>query len=343
MFKQLVLLGLLLLPSMFSHALVVLQYHHIDTRTPAITSTRPEIFKEHLELLAAEEMPVLNFLQALKNLEAGKPLPEKAVAITFDDAYLSIYEQAWPLLKARGWTFTIFVNPQQIDNKVKNMMSWEQLLELQQHGVTIANHSQTHPYLIEHDEPLDVFLEREINGAEQRLKEMLGTSHKLFAYPYGEFNLPIMNWLAEQGYYGVGQHSGAIGATTHPQALPRYPAGGVYANPKTLISKLYTLPFAIAPQEFKEQVLAQNNPPTLSLALPIEDFLPRQVQCYSGSEGALNVMYEVQDTNLHLTTQAKKEITSGRDRYNCTAPSLSKPGWFYWYSQPWVNTAVKKR
>ena len=33
----------------------------------------------------------------------GTPLPDKTAAITFDDGYISIYDTAWPLLKAKGW------------------------------------------------------------------------------------------------------------------------------------------------------------------------------------------------------------------------------------------------
>ena len=346
--KKLFLCCALALLSLPSNALVVLQYHHIDDHTPPSTSTRPEVFKQHLELLKNEQMVIVDLMQALKDLDAGKALPDKAVAITFDDAYLSIYSTAWPLLKKEGWPFTIFVNPKQIDAKLPNMISWEQLKELQDQGVIIANHTQTHPYLIEADlnkniGGLDTYLNQEINGAEQRLKEKLGSSHKLLAYPYGEYNLAIMNWLKQQGYTAFGQQSGAIGVTTNRQALPRYPAGGVYANPETLKNKLYTLPFAIRAKQYQEPVLAANNPPKFTLDIPIDDFLPKQIQCYSGNEGALATAVTVQDGVAQVTTQAVNPINTGRDRYNCTAPSLKQRGFYYWYSQQWINPTVPNR
>lgn len=328
-----------------AQALVILQYHHISDDTPAITSTRPADFLAHIKLLEKEGMQIVDLKQALEKNKNNEPLPEKAVAITFDDAYSSIYENAWPTLKELNWPFTIFVNPKQIDNKVANMISWEQLKEMQDAGATIANHSQSHPYLIEPyaDKDLATFLDREINGAELRLKEMLGTSHKIFAYPYGEFNADIMQWLKAQGYMGIGQHSGAVGPSTNLQAIPRYPAGGIYANPSTLKTKLYTLAFPISAEQFVDPVLQGNNPPTLDLEFSLKDIYLNQIQCYSGTEGAINTDLSQAEGVIKITTSAKREIKAGRDRYNCTAPSRSKPGWYYWYSQYWINTDVKKR
>lgn len=342
--------ALLMSLSLPSQALVVLQYHHIDDDTPAITSTRIDDFDEHIELLQEEGMEIVDLKDALHKVKNNQSLPKKAVAITFDDAYLSIYENAWPKLKELQWPFTIFVNPKQIDNQVANMISWEQLQEMQDAGAIIANHSQSHPYLIEHDsnqdgseQALADYLDKEINGAEERLLEKLGTSHKIFAYPYGEFNTDIMQWLKAQGYMAIGQHSGAVGPNTNWQAIPRYPAGGIYANPSTLKTKLRTLAFPISGDQFVDPVLGDSNPPTLELSFRLDDIHLNQVQCYSGAEGALSTEVSQDAGLIQLNTAAKKPITAGRDRYNCTAPSRKNPGWYYWYSQYWINTDVSNR
>lgn len=331
--------------SFSTQALVILQYHHISDDTPAITSTRPADFLAHMQLLQDEEMQIVDLKDALHKIQNNQPLAKNAVAITFDDAYDSIYDNAWPKLKELNWPFTIFVNPQQIDNKVANMITWPQLKEMQDAGALIANHSQTHSYLIEphQEKDLATFLDKEINGAEQRLLEELGTSHKLFAYPYGEFNADIMQWLKEQGYIGIGQHSGAVGPDTHFQAIPRYPAGGIYANPSTLNTKLHTLAFPISSEQFLDPVMGDNNPPALSLEFVLDDIYSSQVQCYSGAEGALKTDVSKEGNSIKITTQAKNPITAGRDRYNCTAPSRSNPGWYYWYSQYWINPDVNNR
>ncbi|MFY9178417.1 MAG: polysaccharide deacetylase family protein [Venatoribacter sp.] len=343
--KQLFLLPLLYLFSIQAFAqLVILQYHHISTKTPASTSTTPDVFAQHMQLLEQEKMHIIDLKQALVALQNGETLPEKSVAITFDDAYQSIYENAWPILKEKNWPFTIFVNPDAVDNGGPATISWEALQQMQKGGALIANHSQHHDYLIEQNEKnLADYLDAEINQAEKRIAEKLGVSHKLLAYPYGEFNTQIMQWLKQQGYIALGQQSGAVGPQTNWQAVPRYPAGGIYANPVTLKTKLYTLAFPIAGDQFKEPVLSSENPPKLQISFPQQDFLARQIQCYSGSEGELEHQVDVKDGVVLLQTAAKQAITSGRDRYNCTAPSLTKPGWYYWYSQYWINPKVTPR
>ncbi len=98
-----------------ANALVILQYHHVNASTPAITSVTPEVFREHMTLLEEKNMTVVNLEEALQSIMTGEPLPERAVAITFDDAYLSVYENAWPELKKRGWSFTMFTSSDPVD------------------------------------------------------------------------------------------------------------------------------------------------------------------------------------------------------------------------------------
>ena len=326
--------------------LVILQYHHIARDTPAVTSISPEGFEEHMQLLEQENMVIVDLKSALQAIRAGKPLPEKAVAITFDDAYVSIYENAFPKLKARKWSFTLFVNTRAVDEKHSSVMSWDQIRELQKNGGLIANHTQTHPYLVEppHNIGLTDWFDTEINGAEKRLREELGTSHKILAYPYGEYDLTLVNWLQQQGYIALGQQSGPVGASSHFQALPRYPAAGIYANPKTLRTKLYTKAFPISPEQAQNPVLnTDENPPALALSFSSSDVHARQIQCYSGAEGAIPTTTQQGPDRIQIQTQARKPIKDGRDRYNCTAPSKANPGWYYWYSQAWINTRVKNR
>lgn len=325
--------------------LVILQYHHVSANTPASTSISPEGFAGHLLLLEQENMHVIDLGQALAKIRAGESLPEKSVAITFDDAYRSVYDNAYPLLKQRNWPFTVFVNTNAVDEQHGVVMDWKQLKELQDNGALIANHSAGHPYLIERPDgmTLEAWLTQEVAEPEARLQKELGTSHKLLAYPYGEFDLEIIDWLAANGYLAFGQQSGPVGPMSHPQALPRFPASGIYANVKTLKTKLYTLALPVPPTQLIEPVLAAENPPTLAIHFPEVDLRPRQIQCFASGEGAISTQTEADNGVVNLTTRAENPIRGGRSRYNCTAPSVRHPGWYYWYSQLWINSAVKSR
>ena len=64
-------------------SLVVLQYHFVATETPASTSVTPAQFAAHLEAIEASGATVLPLAEALAALQAGRTLPETALAITF--------------------------------------------------------------------------------------------------------------------------------------------------------------------------------------------------------------------------------------------------------------------
>ena len=77
---------------------VVLQYHHVDSDTPASTSVTPSQFESHLKYLKEGGFTVWPLERIVGGLREGRELPEKCVGITMDDAYTSVYEKAFPLL-----------------------------------------------------------------------------------------------------------------------------------------------------------------------------------------------------------------------------------------------------
>lgn len=324
--------------------LIILQYHHISDRTPHSTSTRPKDFIKHLELIEEMGLPVVELASALKRLYKHGRLKHTSVAITFDDGFRSVYTQAFEPLKKRGWPFTIFVNPVLVDLNSTYSLNWQQLEKLKQHGATIANHGKTHAYLLNKPKNLswNEWLESEITQAQKRIEKKLGKTPKILAYAYGEFNTKIANWLAKKGYLAVGQHSGPASHYSHPQAIPRFPAGGNHASIKALKEKLNSLAPPIAASQWQNPVLS-SNPPLLRIDFISLDVSAHSVQCYSNSEGAIPTYTTNSDGNVQIQARNTKPITAGRDRYNCTLASKTKKDKYYWYSQLWINTQVMPR
>lgn len=338
------LLSMLLAMSMTTQALVVLQYHHVDAQGPASTSLSPAQFVEHMQLLEELGFEVVDLEKATLALLDGKTQTDpssKQVAISFDDAYTSIITAAYPELKRRNWPFTIFVNPLAVNQKNRNIMSWEQLQQLVDDGVTIANHSDSHAHLptIPEGYTLDQWLNEEVTAPYNEMKKRLGKVSTMFAYPYGEFTLDIANWLQERNILAFGQQSGPIGPHSHPQALSRFPAAGIYANPETLKTKIMSMALPVAASEFINPIVADdNNPPKMTIELIKADYNPKLLQCFASQQGAVETTVETHSTAngevLTLTTQAPEKFKIKRARYNCTVPSSQK-GRYYWYSQPW--------
>lgn len=323
-----------------THQAIILQYHHVSDTTPPSTSVSPEKFIEHLALIDQLGFQVLPLPIILQHIQQGSSFSRKTLGISFDDGYLSIYQQAFPELKKRNLPFTIFVSPQAIDKQHGNSLSWLQLQEMQKHGATIANHSLNHDHLLarQNNEALSEWKTRitqNINQAQLRLGSELNTFEKLFAYPYGEFNHALQSLLDEQGYIAFSQQSGPISSSSHLQALPRFPASGVYANLETLSIKLKSLAFNIIKESPKSEVLLLGQPaPELDLTLLAKDLNHQHLQCFYQGQRIFTQVTQQED-QLKVTARHSSPLKEGRSRYNCTCPSLSQNR-YYWYSMPFV-------
>ncbi len=85
------------------------------------SNTTPDVFAGQLDFLQ-ERYQVI----PLALLEEG-PIPDRAVVITFDDGYRSVYEAAYPLLSARGMPATVYLVTSAVDNSVLvwvNALNW---------------------------------------------------------------------------------------------------------------------------------------------------------------------------------------------------------------------------
>lgn len=327
----------LLTLSFSTQSAVMLIYHHVAENTPRVSSVTPAEFRAHLQYLRDNQFEVIGLDVLIDQLKNGKPIADNAVIITFDDSYENNYTTAHPILQEFGYPYTIFISPGAIDQRVGPVMTWQQVKKMSDDGVLVANHAMWHEHMArpvagESEAEWLLRMEQSILQAEQRIKEETGQHHQWLAYPYGEFSAPLEALVERLGFVGIGQQSGAIGPLTKLTRIPRFPAAGQYADLKDLSQKLRTLAFPITAYLAAEQVITAN-PPTLRLTLEITDFRKQQLRCFAGSE--MLEPHWLDDTTFEVT--ASKPVNRGRSRYNCTAPSISKRGYFYWYSQPWLN------
>lgn len=317
----------------------ILMYHHVSEDTPRVTSVTPEEFESHLQYLQENNFNVISLLQAVESIEENLPLPDKAVVLTFDDAYLNLYESAAPLLDEYEMPWTLFVSTEVILENPSSFMSWEQLRELHSRGVTIANHSTDHSHLPRRQSgeswrEWESRMRNNITAAQSELEEKVGIQNKLFAYPFGEYNNRLREILAELGFHSLGQHSGAYGPYSDPQAIPRFPASGNYADLESLSVKMLALNLPTTDINFSDSLLTHSQrQPNLSVSIKLEDITPARLQCFIG--GAAVEPNWVSEHRFQI--QAANAIPVGRSRYNCTAPSNSKSGRYYWFSQQWIR------
>ncbi|MFY8273816.1 polysaccharide deacetylase family protein [Pseudoalteromonas sp. SSDWG2] len=323
-----------------AHAAVILQYHHVSESLPKVTSVEANTFRAHLTYLKQNEYNVIALDTLLEGLREHADFPDKTVAITFDDGYDNNIEEAAPILAEFGYPYTIFVNPALIDEQRGYVMTWEQLRTLDKQGALIANHSSRHEYLHhkldgETQTQWRERIKQDIVSAEKRIEEEIGYSLKYLAYPYGEFNRALQDLVAELGYVGIGQHSGALGPHNDVTRLPRFPASGFYADLQTLSTKLESLPFDITSLDYSDTVTSQTQP-KITIEFAHTPFNQGQFACYVSGQGQANLTWEGKNK---VTVSAKQALNKGRSRYNCTAPDKRNPGRYLWFSQPWVITS----
>ena len=134
---------------------------------------------------------------------------ERCVAITFDDGFESVLENAIPELERRRIPATVFVVIQSLGKRPvwmasdpqstapNKVMSLEQLRNLASDLVTIGSHSLTHPRLTELNESE---VRKEIFDSRTQLQNILQRKITLFSFPYGAFTEALVQHCREAGY-----------------------------------------------------------------------------------------------------------------------------------------------
>jgi peptidoglycan/xylan/chitin deacetylase (PgdA/CDA1 family)/2-polyprenyl-3-methyl-5-hydroxy-6-metoxy-1,4-benzoquinol methylase len=193
--------------------LPILLYHRVAPAGSAVLAkyrVAPEAFEEQLSYLNDSGYHSVSLKEWHTAIELKRPLPGRAVLITFDDGYLDFMTYAWPLLKRYGFSPTVFLVAEEIGgiNKWDHMygeeiplLGWKEILQLRKEGVEFGSHSVSHPPLTELS-PEKIVRE----GARSRtiLQRYLGEPIPGFAYPYGDTDGVVRHLIGACGYvFGV--------------------------------------------------------------------------------------------------------------------------------------------
>jgi poly-beta-1,6-N-acetyl-D-glucosamine N-deacetylase len=340
------LINSLFLFSFSSNASVVLIYHHVSNTTPKSTSISPQDFEAHLHYLETNQFNVVPLVDLVDLIRNKKPLPDKTVAITFDDSYRDVYESAYPILKKRNWPFTFFVNTDSV-GKGKLFVTWDQLREMSKNGVTIANHSTAHHHMVRKKSGESLVdwkqrVEKEITLAQEKITQEIGSAPKIFAYPYGEYNTDLKSILDKLGYISFTQQAGALSLVTDKQILPRFPFGGSYTKLDDFKLKVNSVALPVTAVKFysanknplKSNIVKAGDRPYFEIQLA-EESLSKKVNCFLNGEP---VAIETETTMVKIAF--KKPLEQGRTKVTCTAHSGIK-GRYYWFTQLWLVTDKK--
>jgi peptidoglycan/xylan/chitin deacetylase (PgdA/CDA1 family) len=127
-----------------------------------------------------------------------KPIPDKLVVFTFDDASESHYSYVAPLLKKNGFNATFFVCEFQDFELKDKYMTWEQIKELGDMGFEIGNHTRSHPNITKITNEEFV---AELEYTEDKCQSLGLKRPRSFAYPAYFRNQENIDILESKGYH----------------------------------------------------------------------------------------------------------------------------------------------
>lgn len=216
---------------------LILNYHAVSADWPSPLAVSPTRFSEHVSWLVDHGYRGITLSEAV----AGASAP-KAVALTFDDAYRSVFDIAWPILSTAGLTASVFAltalagteRPmswpgveQWLGGEHRDElmpMSWGELDELAGAGWEIGSHTRTHPRLPELDDEALAF---ELRDSKRESEERLSRTCRSLAYPYGAYDARVIEAAREAGYTAaVGMLPSRLRPPTGPLDWARIPING---------------------------------------------------------------------------------------------------------------------
>ena len=214
----------------------IFSYHSIsDDKCPLSTSIKD--FEKHLSYLTKNDYSSIFFD------EIGYSNQRKFI-MTFDDGYKDLINNCLPLLKKYNFKATCFLVSNQIGKtndwdeenkniKIKKIMDKSDIEIWVKNGMKIGSHSKNHNKLtkIDHQQLLNEIVNSKID-----LEKLIGEEIKSFCYPYGQFNLDVVNEVKKNYSYALTTLRSRYDPNKHDKYLiPRIDMGKKLSNFKLFL------------------------------------------------------------------------------------------------------------
>ena len=190
---------------------LILAYHAVSDTWPADLAVTVDDLEQQLTRLVRAGYRGATLTDVMEAPRSGK-----RVVVTFDDAYLSVLERAYPVLASLGLPGVVFV-PTDWPDRAPPMswpgisqwvgtehesemrcLRWPQLQELAAAGWEIGSHTCSHPHLSTLG---DEDLRRELQTSRAVIEDRLGLPCHTLAYPYGDHDERVVEETEAAGYH----------------------------------------------------------------------------------------------------------------------------------------------
>jgi len=213
---------------------LILCYHAVASGWDDAIAVSEDRFVAQMAWLNRLGYRGVTFSEAVHDLAGGR-----RVAVTFDDAFHSVLDRAFPVLDGHGWPGTVFVVTDYGDGTRPigwptldrwlgtsrepelRALDWLELNRLQQAGWEVGSHTRTHPHLTR---LAPEAVRRELADSLAACQEHLGSCPSL-AYPYGDVNAEVVAVARDVGYRTA---AALPGRRLHPVRTLEWPRIGIY-------------------------------------------------------------------------------------------------------------------
>ena len=300
-------------------------YHRFEENKYPTTNVRINDFKKQIDLIKKTNLDFLDINELKKILIEKKEYKEKKILLTIDDAFLSFYKNAWPILKEKKIPFLLFVNTREINVNHPNYMNWDQIREIHNSKLgVIGAHSFSHDYLVK----LNIEeVKKDIKQSNDDYLKELGSIPEIFSYPFGEYSFEIKKTIKDFGYLmAFGQHSGVIHKKEDLFELPRFPINEDYGKMDRFNFVINTSPLPFKFFKPEDKLINNNNPPNIEIEFE-EDV--KNINCFTNEGGKWKSSELAFLENNWIRIILKEEFKPRRGKINCTMKLPDGTcGWF---------------
>ena len=310
--------------------IIALMYHRFEENKYPSTNIRINDFIKHIELMKNSNIEFIDEKTLKEIILKKKNYSEKKILLTIDDAFLSFYKNAWPILQKEKIPFILFVNTREINNRHPNYMSWDQIREIHQSNLgIIGGHSFSHEYLAFATEEEII---KDINKSIEDYQRELNFNPEIFSYPFGEYSLEVKNIVKKLGYVmAFGQHSGVIHQRSDIFELPRFPINESYGTLDRFSFLLNTSPLPYKFFKPDEKLLKTNNPPNIEIEFEQN---VRNINCFTNEGGSWKKSEITYLDNNWIRVLLKEKYQPRRGKINCTLKM--KDGSWGWLGKQFI-------
>ncbi len=309
---------------------VLLAYQRFGQGTNPDNRVQIRQFEAHIKELTNGRYTVMPLPDILSAIQTGAKLPNRTIGITIDGAFRSVYEEAWPRLKAAGLPFTLFVTTDPVDQGLPAYMTWDQIRELHRAGVSLGVH--TAGYVRASRDDADAFRD-DLQRAFASFEAEIGERPRLFSYPNGEMSLAIGRALADAGIRAAfGYHSGPINPRNDVMHLPRFPIVENYADEKSFKLRVNTLALPVVDVVPPDPLVTVTDTGRFGFTVDPALGRIRGITCFHSRFGQLEV---TETAERRFEAKLQQPPPAGAWRINCTMPTGGKR--FRWFGMQYYS------